>query len=116
MFKTCSKVSAWLLDPVGHNVGKSQTPDEGYTAGSMTIMSSGDALRQAAAEARRLLLQLAAERLDAGISGLVIRQGVISVLRSPERAVSYAELMGGKLFNRKVTGSAPLKPLSRVGL
>ena len=31
----------------------SLTPDEGYTAGSMTIMSSGEALRQAAAEAKK---------------------------------------------------------------
>ena len=31
-----------------------RTPDEGYTAGSMTISSGGTALRQAAAEARRL--------------------------------------------------------------
>src|SRR5512139_2907260 len=30
-----------------------RTPNEGYTAGSMTIHTSGTALRQAAAEARR---------------------------------------------------------------
>src|SRR5689334_14811245 len=33
------------------------TPDEGYTAGSMTIQTSGTALRQAAAEARRAMLE-----------------------------------------------------------
>ena len=33
------------------------TPDEGYTAGSMTIHTSGTALRQAAAEARRAMLE-----------------------------------------------------------
>ena len=86
-----------------------RTPDEGYTAGSMTINSSGGALRQAAAEARHALLELAAERLDANIAELVVNQGVISVLRDSERAVSYAELMGGKLFDRDVTDSAPLK-------
>src|SRR5512142_1117228 len=32
------------------------TPDEGYTAGSMTINTSGTALRRAAAEARRAML------------------------------------------------------------
>ncbi|MFZ0534945.1 MAG: molybdopterin cofactor-binding domain-containing protein [Anaerolineales bacterium] len=87
----------------------SLTPDEGYTAGSMTINSSGSALRQAAAEARQALLKLASERLDADITNLVVSDGVISVLRNPERAVSYTELMGGKLFNRKVTDNAPLK-------
>ena len=42
-----------------------RTPNEGYTAGSMTIHTSGAALRQAAAEAHRALLAMAAERLDA---------------------------------------------------
>ncbi len=60
-----------------------RTPDEGYTAGSMTINSSGGALRDAAAEARRLLLQLAAERLDAAIAELVIRDGMISIPSRP---------------------------------
>jgi len=86
-----------------------RTPDEGYTAGSMTINSSGSALRQAAAEARQALLELAVEKLDANLVDLVVNQGVISVLRNPERAVSYAELMGGKLFERNVTDSSPLK-------
>src|SRR5512142_3112341 len=41
-----------------------RTPDEGYTAGSMTISGSGTALRKAAAEARRALLDMASARLD----------------------------------------------------
>lgn len=87
-----------------------RTPDEGYTAGSMTINASGGALRQAAAEARRALLEMASERLDAGIDELAIRAGVISVVNHPDRSISYAELMGGRRFNLSVTGSAPLKP------
>ncbi len=87
----------------------SLTPDEGYTAGSMTINSSGDALRQAAAEARHVLQMLASDRLDADISDLAIHDGVISVSHDPERSVSYADLMGGKRFKRKVSYKAPLK-------
>ncbi len=87
----------------------SLTPDEGYTAGSMTVNSSGDALRQAAAEARRILLNLAADRLDADISDLLIIDGVISVINDPERHVSYADLMGGKQFKHKISYKAPLK-------
>jgi nicotinate dehydrogenase subunit B len=86
-----------------------RTPDEGYTAGSMTISSSGSALRQAAAEARRFLLEMAAERLDAGPGELVVHEGTISVERHPARSITYAGLMGGKPFNREVTGNAPLK-------
>jgi nicotinate dehydrogenase subunit B len=86
-----------------------RTPDEGYTAGSMTISSSGAALRQAAAEARQALLEMAADRLDAGPDELVVHEGVVSVIGFPERSKTYAELMGGKPFNRPVTGDAPVK-------
>ncbi len=86
-----------------------RSPDEGVTAGSMTINQGGGALRRAAAEARLAMLEMASERLDANISELTVQDGVISVARRPERSVTYAELMGGKPFNRKVTGTAPLK-------
>jgi nicotinate dehydrogenase subunit B len=86
------------------------TPDEGYTAGSMTISSSGTALRQAAAEARRAMLEIASEQLDANLDELSIQDGVITVAHDPQRSVTYAELMGGKLFNISVTDQAPLKP------
>jgi nicotinate dehydrogenase subunit B len=87
----------------------SQTPDEGYTAGSMTIISSGSALRNAAAEARRILIEQAADDLDADASELVIKDGIVSIRDDPDRSISYAELMGGKRFNHEVTGTAPLK-------
>jgi nicotinate dehydrogenase subunit B len=85
------------------------TPDEGYTAGSRTVMRSGSALRQAAAEARRVLLEMASEQLDAVPAELVLKDGVISVKHDPARTITYAELMGGKSFQREVSGNAPLK-------
>src|SRR6185436_18551478 len=92
------------------------TPDEGYTAGSMTIRMSGGKLRQAAAEARRILLEMASEQLDAAVEELIIRDGVIAVNHPPDRAVSYFELMGGKPFNREITGTAPLKRPEDYGI
>src|SRR5688572_22722147 len=86
------------------------TPDEGYTAGSMTISRSGTALRQAAAEARRAMLEMASEQLDAHLNELSIQDGVITVAHDPKRSVMYAELMGGKPFDLQVTDQAPLKP------
>jgi nicotinate dehydrogenase subunit B len=86
-----------------------RTPDEGITAGSMTILSSGDALRHASAEARRILLGKAADRLDANPDELMVREGVVSVSQDPERSISYFELMGGKPFKTKVSYQAPLK-------
>ena len=87
-----------------------RTPDEGYTAGSQTVSGSGTALRKACAEARRALLAMAAERLDATPEELAVRDGVISVDRHPERAISYTDLMGGKRFELRVSGDAPVKP------
>ncbi len=86
-----------------------QTPDEGFTAGSMTVSESGGALRDAAAEARGILLRLAANKLDAEPADLTIHDGVISVSKDLERFISFADLMGGKLFNRKVSYTAPVK-------
>jgi nicotinate dehydrogenase subunit B len=86
-----------------------RTPDEGYTAGSMTIVGSGSALRRAAAEARQAMFEMASEHLDASVEELAVQNGMIAVARHPDRSISYAELMGGKLFNLQVTGQAPHK-------
>lgn len=86
-----------------------RTPDEGFTAGSTTIRLGGFALRHASAEARAALLELASERLDAAVDELVVRDGVVSVSHHPECTITYTELMGGKKFNRKIMGRAPLK-------
>ncbi len=86
-----------------------RTPDEGFTAGSMTVQASGTALRQAAAEARRLLLEMASDRLDANPDELGVRDGIVYVIHDPDRAIPYSELMGGRPFNQPVTGGAPQK-------
>ena len=86
-----------------------RTPNEGYTAGSMTVQSSGSALRLAAAEARQFLLDLASIKLEAPGSELEIRDGIISVRGHPDRNISYAALMGGKLFNRNVPEDRSVK-------
>lgn len=86
-----------------------RTPDEGYTAGSTSIQFGGFSLRQASAEARQALLEMASDRLDAAIDELVVRDAVISVSHHPARAITYADLIGGKKFNRKLSGKAKVK-------
>jgi nicotinate dehydrogenase subunit B len=86
-----------------------RTPDEGYTAGSMTVQMGGTALRTAAAEARRALIEMAAEHLEVAPNDLEARDGAVSVRGAPGRRVTYAELMGGRRFERTITGTAPLK-------
>jgi len=87
----------------------SRTPDEGYTAGSLTIEMSGAQLRTAAAEARQALVERAAAHLGAPLEQLEIHEGVVSVRGAPDRRVGYGELQGGRPFDRTITGSAALK-------
>jgi CO/xanthine dehydrogenase Mo-binding subunit len=82
-----------------------QGPDEIITAGSMSIEHSGAAVRAAAAEARQVLLQAAAERLGAPLASLEVRAGTIRAAGG-EASVTYGELQGGKPFERKITGEA----------
>src|SRR5262249_35232667 len=70
----------------------SRTPDEGYTAGSLTIQVGGALLRKAAAEARLALLERAAKRLGAPLEDLEIHEGVVAVRGAPGRSASYGEL------------------------
>jgi len=100
----------------------------GFTAASRTAGIGGVETRVAAAEARRVLLGLASERLNAPVQELTVAKGVVSVKIAPQRSVTYGELLGDKPFNRKFepvrfnqlgeamprTGAdiAPLKPSS----
>ena len=84
------------------------TPDEGYTAGSNSMEDSGGAIRLAAAQARRHLLEAAAAYLGEAVDDLTLSDGEIGG-RSNERRVSYGELMGGKRFEQAVNRDRPAK-------
>jgi nicotinate dehydrogenase subunit B len=73
----------------------------GFTAASRTAGIGATELRAAAAEARRVLLELATERLKAPARDLIVARGVVSVRNDPQRSVRYADLLGGKPFNRR---------------
>ncbi len=80
-----------------------QSPDEGYTASSMSLETSGNAIRYAAAEARYILLSEAAEELAAPVERLVVADGTITD-PTTGRSVSYWDLHGGKRFGCPVAG------------
>ena len=73
-----------------------RTPNEGMTAGSQSVENSGTALRLAGAEARAILLELAAKRLGVAADTLTVADGVISARDG--RKVSYGELARGGRF------------------
>jgi CO/xanthine dehydrogenase Mo-binding subunit len=89
------------------------TPDQGFTAGSTSISGGGPQVRAAAAEARQALLNLASAKLGVSASALTVSKGVVS---GGGQSVKYGELLGGKLFNVKMTGKAPQKPVSQYKL
>lgn len=92
-----------------------QTADERYTAGSASITGSGSAIRRAAAEARKILLELAAEKLQTPVEALSVQDGVVTATATG-KSVSYAALLNGKHIEGKVTGKAPLKDPSKYTL
>ena len=54
------------------------TPNEGITAGSMSLETSGAALRQAAAWARRLMLSAAGRELGVPVAAMTVNDGQIT--------------------------------------
>ncbi len=84
------------------------TPAQGKTWGSLSIQNGGIQIRQAAATARRALLQQAAQRLGVPTEDLIVEQGKVRS-RSGGKQVTYGELIGGKTFSLKVDKQAPLK-------
>ncbi len=86
-----------------------RTPNEGYTAGSMTVKTSGMTLRRAAATARQLLLEMAASELGTSPDELTIHDGVITPRGAAGPRVTIAGLMAGGRFERPISEAAPLK-------
>ena len=55
-----------------------RTPNEGMTAGSLSVENSGTALRFACAEARQILLELAAAKLGVAVASLSVSDGTVT--------------------------------------
>jgi isoquinoline 1-oxidoreductase len=66
-------------------------------------------LRQAAAEARAVLIQLASEKLGVPEEKLTVKDGIIFVPDGSTKKVSYAELAKGKKIERHLENKPPIK-------
>lgn len=82
------------------------------TFGSMTTRFFGPPLRAAAAEARAVLIEMAAESLNAPPSQLKVKDGMVFVNSQRNKKVTYAQLTKGKKIARQLKREAVLeKPL-----
>jgi nicotinate dehydrogenase subunit B len=80
-----------------------RTVDQGGMSFSTSVVMAGAAVRNASAEGRRVLLEMASKKLDVPVNQLSVSNGVISVTSNPSRNISYGELIGGQRFNTKLT-------------
>jgi CO/xanthine dehydrogenase Mo-binding subunit len=81
------------------------TVDQGGSGGSDAIQTDGWPMRRVAAEARRVLLEMASTRFGVPVDALAVSSAVITVKADPTRKVTYGELIGGKKFHVSLTGS-----------
>jgi nicotinate dehydrogenase subunit B len=83
------------------------------TFGSRTIRYFGPALREAAAEARAVLIDLASEHMNAPAERLAAEGGFVFDKRNPEKRVSYGSLARGKWIERRAEPTPGVKSPSQ---
>ena len=81
-------------------------PNHGGTGGSSGVPRGGADIRQAAATARKALLDLGAKKLSAPADSLTLEGGMVRS-NGGGTGVSVSELIGGKRFDLKVDPKAP---------
>src|SRR5262245_8698221 len=73
--------------------------NQGGASGSTGIQMGGKQMRMAAAEARRVLVELAAAKLGLPAEQLTVTDGTVHSRSDASKKASYAELIGGRYFN-----------------
>jgi len=103
------------------------TVDQGGSGGSDALQTDGYPMRRVAAEARRVLLDMASRRFGVPVDQLAVSDGVVTMKANASQRVTYGELIGGNRFNVALTGDdinattgiAKIKPvqgMKNVGL
>lgn len=84
------------------------TPNEGFTAGSHSVQDSGAAIRNAAAQAREILIAEAARRLSVPADTLVARGGV--VIAPDGGQLDYGLIVSADLIKGRAQPKSKLTP------
>ena len=98
------------------------TVDQGGSGGSTAMERDSWPMRRAAAEARRVLLEMASSRFAVPADRLEVVNAVITVKGDPSKRVTYGELIAGRKFHvaltganvNAVTGIAKVKPVQEL--
>src|SRR5262245_7306454 len=78
------------------------TCNQGGASGSTGTQLGGMALRQAAVEARRVLVEMASKMLGVPAEQLTVADGVVKDSRNAMAKASYGELVGGQHFHHQI--------------
>lgn len=89
-----------------------RTPDDGGTSGSRTTPGTAPQLRRAAAAARDLLLDLAAEQAGVERSALSLADGKVSHAPSG-RSFGFGELTRGQKLTKTISADAATTPVGQ---
>jgi len=87
-------------------------PYDAGTWGSMTTRFADPVLRAAAAEAREVLIELAAKKLGVKKNQLSTKNGTVVVTNDNSKSISYAELTKGKKIVRTLKKKPDIKKSS----
>lgn len=100
------------------------TVDQGGSGGSDALQTDGYPMRRVAAEARRVLLDMASAHFGVPVTALAVADGVVSTKTgdTADGAITYGQLIGGRRFNVTLqgkntdttTGTAPLKAVQQM--
>jgi CO/xanthine dehydrogenase Mo-binding subunit len=97
-----------------------RTVDMGGATAGNAVRQAGPIMRQTAAEARRVLVEMASRSLNIPAADLTVTDGVVHAKADPSKRITYAQLIGGRQFDTpikyegqaqdlEVTVAAPLK-------
>jgi CO/xanthine dehydrogenase Mo-binding subunit len=100
------------IEKVRITTGDTDTaPMTGLSAGSKTVYTVGTAVLQAAEDARRQTLEIAASELEASVHDLELVDGRVTVRGMPDRGITLAQI--GKKGNLYMSKVPPVLGVSR---
>ena len=79
------------------------------TFGSMTTRFFGPPLREAAAEGRHVMIELASDYLKCSADQLMTKDGAVYNRLNKKQKVTYAQLAKNKVIHRQASGKVPVK-------